>query len=84
MPETKRSIHPLPVSRPAVLAVALGGALCAGAQTPDPALEQGLQLLEEARTTLDDKALAAGPIANRPPACRAPDSPVTMLCHCSR
>ena len=59
MPETKRSIHPLPVSRPAVLAVALGGALCAGAQTPDPALEQGLQLLEEARTTLDDKALAA-------------------------
>ena len=59
MAETKRGLHPLPVSRPAVLAVALAGALCAGAQTPDPGLERGLHLLEEGRTTLDDRALAA-------------------------
>jgi len=59
MMRKKSSFPPLPVSRLAVFAVALAGGLRAGTQTPDPALEQGLRRLEEGRTTLDDKPLAA-------------------------
>jgi tetratricopeptide (TPR) repeat protein len=42
-----------------MFAVVLAGALRAGAQTPDPALEPGFEVLEEGRTTLNDKAVAA-------------------------